>query len=131
MKILHPQKHAPWNPFILSTSFCNTNTLSLIILTVTATVNVHPSVYMLPYCRFLYVGTWELVNLFVGTKNFSYHIFYENIAREHNKILWSQEMKQTDQEETDLCNMLVNKNELNEINKEGTFPQGKVKQHWR
>ena len=29
-------------------------------------------------CRFSYAGTWELVNLFVGTKNFSYHICYEN-----------------------------------------------------
>ena len=31
----------------------------------------------------------ELVNLFVGTKNFSYHICYKNIGieRKHNKIL--------------------------------------------
>ena len=35
-------------------------------------------------CRFSYARTWELVNLFVGTKNFSYHICYENIGREHN-----------------------------------------------
>ena len=28
------------------------------------------------YCRFSYAGTWELVNLLVGTKNFSYHICY-------------------------------------------------------
>ena len=33
-------------------------------------------------------------------------------------------MKKTDHGETELCNMLVNKNVLNEINKEGTFPQG-------
>ena len=32
-------------------------------------------------CRFSYAGTWELVNLFVRTKNFSYHICYENIGR--------------------------------------------------
>ena len=43
------------------------------------------------YCRFPYAGTWELVNLFVGTKNFSYHICYENIDRKYNKILRSQE----------------------------------------
>ena len=43
------------------------------------------------YCRFSYAGTWELVNLFVGTKNFSYHICYENIDGKYNKILRSQE----------------------------------------
>ena len=40
------------------------------------------------YCRFSYAGTWELVNLFVGTKHFSYHTCYENIGRKQNKILW-------------------------------------------
>ena len=43
------------------------------------------------YCRFSHAGTWELVNLFVGTKRFGYDICYENIGRKHNKILWSQE----------------------------------------
>ena len=33
-------------------------------------------------------------------------------------------MRQTDHGETELCNMLVKKNVLNEINKEGTFTQG-------
>ena len=33
-------------------------------------------------------------------------------------------MRQTDHEQTELSNMLVKKNVLNEINKEGTFPQG-------
>ena len=33
--------------------------------------------------RFSYAGTWELVNLIVGTNNFGYHSFYENIGREH------------------------------------------------
>ena len=33
-------------------------------------------------------------------------------------------MRQTDHGETELCNMLVKKNVLNEINKERTFPQG-------
>ena len=28
--------------------------------------------------QFSYAETWELVNLFVGTKMFSYHICYEN-----------------------------------------------------
>ena len=32
---------------------------------------------------FILAGTWELVNPFVGTKNFRYHICYENIGREH------------------------------------------------
>ena len=42
-------------------------------------------------CRFSYAGTWGLVNLFVGTKNFNYHICYEIISRKHSKILCSQE----------------------------------------
>ena len=33
-------------------------------------------------------------------------------------------MRQTDHEQAELSNMLVKKNVLNEINKEGTFPQG-------
>ena len=33
-------------------------------------------------------------------------------------------MRQTDHEQTELSNMLVKKNVLNEINKEGTFPEG-------
>ena len=32
-------------------------------------------------------------------------------------------MRQTDHEQTELSNMLVKKNVLNEINKEGTIPQ--------
>ena len=79
------------------------------------------------YCRFLYPGTSEVVSLFVGLKNFSYHICYENIGRKHNKILWSQETdraRQADHGQTELSNMLVKKNVLNEINKEGTFTQG-------
>ena len=45
------------------------------------------------YCRFSYAGTWGLVNLFVGTKTFSCHIYYENISRKNSKIkiLMSQE----------------------------------------
>ena len=39
------------------------------------------------YCRFSYAGTGELANLFVGAKNFNYHICYGNIGREHSKIL--------------------------------------------
>ena len=48
----------------------------------TANVNSHaltgvtPAIIM--HCRFSYAGTWELVNLFLRTKNFSYHICYEN-----------------------------------------------------
>ena len=38
-------------------------------------------------CRFSYAGIWELVNLSVGTKHFSYHICYENIGQKHSKIL--------------------------------------------
>ena len=29
-------------------------------------------------CRFSYAETWELIDLFAGTKIFSYHICYEN-----------------------------------------------------
>ena len=54
-------------------------------------------------------------------KKFSYHICYENIGRKHNKILWSQE---TDHGQTELSNMLLKKNVLIEINKDGTFTQG-------
>ena len=71
------------------------------------------------YCRFLYAGTWELVSLFVGKNIFSYHICYENIGgKQQNK-----RQRQTDHGQTELSNMLVNKNVLNEINKEGTFTQ--------
>ena len=42
-------------------------------------------------------------------------------GRKHNKILSSQE---TDHGQTELSNMLVKKNVLNKINKEGTFTQG-------
>ena len=74
------------------------------------------------YCRFSYAGTWELVNLFVGTKNVSYHICYENIGQKTEK--YSEVKRQTDHGQTELNNMLVKKNVLNEINKEGTFTQG-------
>ena len=40
------------------------------------------------YYRFLYACTWELVNLFVWTKNFSYHICYENIVRKETDSPW-------------------------------------------
>ena len=33
------------------------------------------------YCSFSYAGILELVNLFVRTKNFSYHICYENSSK--------------------------------------------------
>ena len=73
-------------------------------------------------CHFSYAGTWELVNLFVRTKNFSYHICYENIDR----IAKYSEVKRQAVHggQTELNNMLVRKNVLNEINKEGTFTQG-------
>ena len=69
------------------------------------------------YYRFSYAGIWELVNLFIRTKNFTYHICYENIGRKHNKILLEVKI-QTDHRQTELSNMLVKKNILNEINKE-------------
>ena len=76
----------------------------------------------MPYIRSSYAGTWELVNLFVGTKDFSYHICYENIGRIHNKILWELKI-QTDHGQTELSNALEKKNVLNGTNKEGTFTQ--------
>ena len=39
-------------------------------------------------CRFSYAGT-ELDNLFVGTKNFSYHTCYENIAK-YSRVMHQQ-----------------------------------------
>ena len=44
-----------------------------------------------PNCRFSYTGTWELVDLFVGTKHFGYYICNEKIGRKNSKILTSQE----------------------------------------
>lgn len=35
----------------------------------------------LSYCRFSYAKTLELLNLLEGTKCFSYHIYYENLAK--------------------------------------------------
>ena len=75
------------------------------------------------YYRFSYAEIWEVVNLFVRTKSFTYHICYENKVRKHNKILWEVKI-QTDHRQTELSNMLVKKNVLNEINKEETFIQG-------
>ena len=43
-------------------------------------------IFKVNYSRFSYAGTWELVNLFVGTKKFSYHIFHENIGRKHSQL---------------------------------------------
>ena len=83
------------------------------------TTGLTPSV---SYCRFSYVGTWEIVNLFVKTKKFCSHICYENIGRKNSriKILKSQE---TDHGQTELNNMLVSKRVLNKRNKEGVFTQ--------
>ena len=41
-----------------------------------------------------------------------------------NIIKYSEVKRQTDRGQTELSNMLVKKNVLNEINKEGTFTQG-------
>ena len=73
-----------------------------------------------PNSHFLYAMTWELVNLFVGTKIFSYHICYENIAK------YLRVKRKTDPEQTELNNMLVKRSVLNEINK---FTQ--VFKNWR
>ena len=52
----------------------------------------------------------ELVNLFIETIIFSYHIFYENIAKYLVR-------RQTDHGQTELDSLLVKKWVLNEINK--------------
>ena len=39
------------------------------------------------YYRFSYAETWKLVNLFSGTKNFSYRICYENIGGKYSRNL--------------------------------------------
>ena len=48
------------------------------------------SLFGLFNCRFSYAGTWELVNLFVGTKILA-TIFVMKTQTENNKILRSQE----------------------------------------
>ena len=81
------------------------------------------------YCCFSYTGTWELVNLYVETKNFSYHICYKNIGRKHNKRLWSQEK---DRLWTDRTEQYASKEEWKrvEINNKETFRQG-FKDCWK
>ena len=59
--------------------------------------------YNIKYYRFSYAGTWELVNLFVRRKIFSYSICFKNIAKE------SRFKRQTDHEQTEVSNMLVKK----------------------
>ena len=54
--------------------------------------------------------------MFVGTNIFSYHICYENTAKD------SRVKRHTDHRQTELNNMLVKK-KLNEINKVGKFTQ--------
>ena len=61
-------------------------------------------VNFLKYCRFSYTRAWELANLFVGTKNFSYHICYENIGRKHNKI---PTLKSRDRQSMDRHNLAI------------------------
>ena len=65
----------------------------------------------------------ETSHLFVGTKMlatiFAMKTQTENIAKKIRKV-----KIQTDHGQTELSNMLVRKNVLNEINKEGTFTQG-------
>ena len=76
----------------------------------------------LNYYRFSYTGTWEIVNLFVGKKTFSYHVCYKTQAENITK--YSEVTSQIDHGQTELSNMLAKKNELNEINKEETFTRG-------
>ena len=66
------------------------------------------------YCRFSCTGTWEIVNLFLRTKNCSYHICYENTGRKHNKILWSQDR---DRPWTDRTEQYASKEEFIKWNK--------------
>ena len=58
------------------------------------------------------------MNLFVTTKNFSYHICYENKDKKNSRV-----KRQSEHGQTDLKNMLVKKSVLNEIDKEGIFTQ--------
>ena len=51
------------------------------------------------YCRFSYSGIWQLVNLFVGTKNFSYHICYENTDGKQHNTLKSRDRPRTEKTE--------------------------------
>ena len=79
------------------------------------------------YCRFSSAGTWELVNLFVGTKKISYHICYENRPKTKQNTLKStdrQTDRQTDRPWTDKTEQYASKEECIKINQEGTFTQG-------
>ena len=63
-------------------------------------------------CRFSYTGTWELVNLLVGTKNFSYHICYEIIGRRQNKIpTLKSRLQETDRQWIDRTEQYAGKEE--------------------
>ena len=73
---------------------------------------------MKDYCCFSQTEISELVNLFFGKKIFSCRTCYENIAK------YSRVRKQTGHGQTLPSNMLVKKNELNEITIVGTFTQG-------
>ena len=89
----------------------NMNLMKLVCVILTYPANQHIN----PYCRFSYAGTQELVNLVVGT-NFA-TIFV-------TKTKYSEVKRQIDHGQTELSNMLVKKNVLNETNKEGIFTQG-------
>ena len=56
--------------------------------------------WWISYCHFSYAETWELLNLFVGTKNFCYHICYENLSS-FEGILQNQERRNTEQRNTE------------------------------
>ena len=75
------------------------------------------------YCRFSYVETWELVNLFAGTKILA-TIFVMRTKAENLTKYPEVKRQMTDHGQTELSNMLVTKNVLNEMNKEVTFTQG-------
>ena len=72
-------------------------------------------------CRFSYAETWELVNLFVGTNNFSYHICYENIGRKQQSTYFEVK-RQTDHGPTESINQSVNQS----INQSINVFQGKI-----
>ena len=57
--------------------------------------------------------------MFVGTKNFSYRICYENIDR-----ITKVKRQAVHGGQTELNNMLVRRNVINEVNKDRTFTQG-------
>ena len=70
---------------------------------------------ILPNCRFSYAETWEVVNL-LGQKILA-TIFVMKTGRKHKMLILKSRLQETDHGQTELSNMLVQKNVLNQVDK--------------